>query len=155
VNNDFPNLINHQNSLVWHSEEKKEEAINEIKHKFNVLRSYYESKNVRFFLCFKNLINFIQNDIRQGKTYRFKLRGSDIDKIEKTGSLSDYQLRNEILEQVYWDNHTNQLSLEKLFEGVKRYVPHFKMTNDTSLRTWLRSQNHLYEENQGKMFRKL
>ncbi len=152
---EIPNLISFQKGLVWSNTIKMEDAISEINRKVDVLKSYYESKNARFFICFKNLIYFIKNDIRQANTYRFVLRDSEITKILNVGALSDYKLRNDIIEQVYWDKATNQRSIESLFKGIKNYVPHLKMANETSLLTWLKTQDHLYEILPGRMIKKL
>jgi superfamily II DNA or RNA helicase len=152
---EIPNLIAFQEGLVWSSVQKMEDAINEINRKVEILKSYYESKHVRFFAWFKNLIFFIKNDIRQANTYRFMLRNTDIVKVLNVGTLSDYKLRNDIIEQIYWDRVTDELSLSVLFDGVKKYVPHLKMANETSLLTWLKTQNHLYEILPSKMIRKL
>jgi superfamily II DNA or RNA helicase len=152
---EIPNLITFQEGLVWSSEQKLKAAISEIKGKVDILNSYYESKHVWFFIWFKNLIFFIRNDIRQANTYRFFLRDSEITKILNTGTLSDYTLRNAILEQVYWDNATDELGLEKLYVGMKKYVPHLKMANESSLQTWLKTQNNLYKILPGKMIKKI
>jgi superfamily II DNA or RNA helicase len=152
---EIPNLIAFQNGLVWSSTQKLEAAINEINRKVEILNTYFISKNVRFFVCFKNLIFFIKNDIRQAKTYRFILRNSDLTKILNVGSLSDYKLRNEIIQQVFWDHVTNELPIETIYKGLKNYVPHLKMANESSLLTWLKSQDYLYEILPAKMIRKL
>ena len=152
---EIPNVIFFQEGLVWSNQQKKNDAVNEIKRKVDILVSYYESKSVRFFIWFKKLIYFIKNDIRQANSYRFKLSNSDISKVLNMGTLSDYSLRNEIIKQVYWDYSSAELSIENIFEGIIKYVPHFKMSNESSLLTWLKSQNQLYEVLPGKMVRKL
>ena len=38
---------------------------------------------------------------------------------------------------------------------IKKYVPHLKMANDSSLLTWMKSQSNLYDILPGRMIKKL